>query len=458
MRKHDLCVLLTVSCLSACSDEVPSAADQGIFVDAGDVGATTPPAPCEPGQTMCWEGQVATCQADGLGWLLDSCGTDEVCEDGTCVQTSCAPGERLCAPDRVLICRDDGLSWDVEQCAEGWACFEGECIECLTETDCESEQTCEDGLCVPLPLTVITEELPDTIVGDVYEASLEAAGGLTPYTWSVLEGELPNGIELSDLGLLSGSADVAGEYDVTIGVTDAELSEAESLFTLVVHSEGLVVSTDSLPTAEEGIEYEAQLEALGGSLPYAWMAASGTLPAGVSLTADGLLFGVPSEIGDFIIGFRVFDSALPPAYADRELVLSVEIAPLEIVGDQSYDLFVTKVIVLPLITVVEGIPIPYSTQLQARGGLRPYHWTEVEIPATVEAFVPNAGIPDGLVLDEDGTLHGAVTSTEQVSSLEIPFTGIVLNGFFFMAQVADSQSTAETKSALFLIPTLPIGG
>ena len=460
MRKLHLCVLLAVFFLLRCSDEVPGAADQGTAIDTdnNDAEVSSPSGQCEPGETTCWEGQVATCRADGLSWLLESCETDEVCTEGTCVRTSCEPGERLCAPDRVLICRDDGISWDVEHCAQGWACFNGECIACLAPGDCESDQTCADGLCIPLPLSVLTQEIPDTIVGDAYEVNLEATGGLTPYHWGVNEGDLPSSIELSDSGVLSGSAVLAGDYNFTVGVTDEELSEAEAALTLVVHPEGLVVATDFLPTAEEGIEYETQLEALGGAFPYAWMVDSGVLPAGISLTADGQLFGIPSEIGDFTIGFRVFDSTLPPEYAERDLLLTVEIAPLEIVSDQSYDLFITKVIVLPLITVIEGIPIPYSTQLQARGGLRPYHWSEVEIPVGVEAFVPNAGIPDGLVLDEDGTLHGAVTSTEQVSNLEIPFTGIVLNGFFFMAQVADSQSPAETKNALFLIPTLPIGG
>ncbi len=49
------------------------------------------------------------------------------------------------------------------------------------------------------------------------------------------------------------------------------------------------------------------------------------------------------------------------------LITRFDIIP-NIVAGTIYDLWIVKIVVLPLITVVQGIPIPYSTQLEAHGG------------------------------------------------------------------------------------------
>jgi len=137
----------------------------------------------------------------------------------------------------------------------------------------------------------------------------------------------------------------------------------------------------------------------------------------------------------------------------------VEIAPLEIIGDQEYDLFVTKVIILPLLTFIPDVPLlPYETQLEAKGGLRPYHWTEEPLPSYLSWLITTSGLPEGLTLADDGTLSGNVGSTDAVIDVGVPFTDISLQGFFFIGKVEDSQDPAESKTGLFLIPTLPIGG
>ncbi len=140
----------------------------------------------------------------------------------------------------------------------------------------------------------------------------------------------------------------------------------------------------------------------------------------------------------------------------KEFELTIEIAPLNIVAGTIYDLWIVKIVVLPLITVVQGIPIPYSTQLEAHGGVKPYHWTENDISGAVSWLIPNAGLPDELTLEEDGLLHGSVTDPSKVAELTIPFTGISLTGFFFLGEVTDSQDPSDSDNGLFLVPTLPV--
>lgn len=499
--------------LAACTER-PELDTDGTFVESdtsgdigfdggGDLGSDELPVPCEPDETRCYEGSLATCIAGGSGWLVEGCDDgltcsegaclDLVCEpgaracdddggllscsadgaewlgptpcdegtgcfEGACIPQICEPGDVLCATESVVTCAEDGASWESEDCDEGSTCYLGRCITCFDDDDCDDDLACVDGACGEAPLHVATERLPDAASGSPYTFTLEAGGGSPPYTWEDVEETLPSWLALSPEGVLSGTPDATGEHTFTVGVIDTTGGGALAELSLTVHGAGLTITTESLPNAEEGFEYSASLEAVGGDQPYAWLIVDGALPAGVTMTAAGDLVGTPSEVGDFTFTVRAFDAALPPAIAEAELTLTVELAPLEIVGDQEFNLIITKVITLPLMTVVEGIPIPYSTTLTARGGLRPYHWAETELPAGVSALLPGAGLPDGLSLAEDGTVSGSVTSTADVISLEVPFTGIVLNGFFFTAEVRDSQASPESRSALFLIPTLPIGG
>ncbi len=415
---------------------------------------------CSPGTTRCEGDAVATCHTDTLTWSEPRpCDTGETCTRGVCIPQACEPGAQLCGRSRVLTCADDGLTWIEEVCPEGWVCFDARCLACLRDADCGPDRVCVEDACVPRPLTVTTAELPDGMVGQAYEAALEAAGGTAPYAWTPAgQAPLPAGLALDPSGRLAGTPEAEGDHALVLRVEDAEGQAADAAVSLRIHGAGLVIVTDALPQAEDGLEYRAELEALGGTSPYAWMIVAGVLPDGLMLSADGVIEGVPGGIGDFPLTVRVFDAATPPGWADRELLLSVRIAPLEIVGDQEFDLFLFKVVTLPLITVVEGLPLPYSTPLRARGGLRPYHWEELEVPQELRWLLPRAGIPDGLELAADGTLEGAVDSTEQVISLTIPFTQITLHGFFFTARVTDSQEPAESRTAIFLLPTLPVGG
>ena len=480
MMKHTrtALALLAVTVLWSCSDDNPGTGQgDALHIDTGDTsqvdlnhvdltpgdvgaedGIRIADAPCTAGDTTCIDGQLATCVEGGVGWLMEECPEDQACQDGTCVDQMCEPGELLCATDRVLVCEEDGQTWSETECPDGTVCFLGECIECLTAEQCDEGEDCVDASCVPFPLAVVTETLPAGAIDTYYEAQLVAEGGISPYEWMKSDGTLPDGVSLATTGLVAGTPTESGIFTFTVTVTDSVEGEATAELELQIHDENLVIATESLPVAEEGFNYEAQLEALGGSPPYGWMTITGALPTGIVLGSTGSLSGVPSDIGDFPVTYRVVDSNSPPDFAERELVLTVEIAPLVIIGDQELNLWITKIIVLPLITTIEGIPIPYSTQLQARGGLRPYHWIETELPGVVRSFIPEAGIPEGLVLEEDGRLHGAVTDTSQVISVTVPFTSMELHGFFFTAEVSDSQEPAESKSAIFLIPTVPIGG
>jgi hypothetical protein len=275
----------------------------------------------------------------------------------------CAVGATACFQDQVATCMAGGVGWTIDACGEN--------------------QVCVDGVCRTPSVEITTASLPDGMIGAPYSFQLEAASGVAPYVWSLTGGALPPGLDLLDDGALEGTPTSEGTFAFDVHVRDASGSTADASFSLVVHPEGLFITTNSLPTAQHGLAYSATLQALGGVPPYAWGISDGALPAGLTLTSTGGIVGAPGEIGVFTLTFRVFDNAIPTAWADRELSLTVDIADLVIVGTQQIDLILTKVIVLPLIVTVQGIPVPYSTQLQATGGLPPYHWSEIDRKSVV---------------------------------------------------------------------------
>lgn len=413
---------------------------------------------CVPNERACDEnGKAVICLPDGSGWGAPTeCEEGWFCAGGQCVEEACLDGEKKCAGSILLLCTDG--SWTENPCGEGWICFKEQCVECFADSQCPKGMSCIDGICTIAPLEVLTTELPDGQVGVGYSAALQAQGGGGNYNWSVSSGALPPGIDLNANGSISGTPDAKGEYPFTGKVEDGGGATASRDLSITIHDTGLVILSKSpLPNATEGEGYSFQFEASGGITPYGWMVLSGALPSGLNLFSDGMLQGTPTNAhGMFDFQIRAVDAGFPIAAAAKDFQLMVEVAPLEIIADTIIDLFLTKVVILPLITIIEGIPIPYNTQLQAKGGIKPYHWAESELSGLISGFIPKAGIPDGLTLADDGTLSGSVTDTSLVFELNIPFLNYALKGFFFMAEVRDSQDPQDSATAIFLIPTVPI--
>jgi hypothetical protein len=70
----------------------------------------------------------------------------------------------------------------------------------------------------------------------------------------------------------------------------------------------LAVATATLPVAQVGRLYAAQLRAEGGIGSYEWRVLRQKLPSGLRLLADGRLYGIPQRSGSIEIAFSVTDS------------------------------------------------------------------------------------------------------------------------------------------------------
>jgi hypothetical protein len=80
----------------------------------------------------------------------------------------------------------------------------------------------------PAPLTILTSSLPSGTVNSPYSASLQATGGIEPYTWSITSGTLPVGLAFTPAGLISGTPAASGTSSFTAQVTDSTTPTPQS--------------------------------------------------------------------------------------------------------------------------------------------------------------------------------------------------------------------------------------
>jgi hypothetical protein len=70
-------------------------------------------------------------------------------------------------------------------------------------------------------LAVTTVSLPGATVGTAYSQTLAASGGTNQYTWSIINGVLPQGLSLNvATGAITGTPTLSGTENFTVMVTD----------------------------------------------------------------------------------------------------------------------------------------------------------------------------------------------------------------------------------------------
>ena len=150
-------------------------------------------------------------------------------------------------------------------------------------------------------LQITTDHLAPATEGVPYSLQLQATGGKsTSYQWSLVSGSLPNGLNFSNDGIISGTPDngtsTGSPYPFTVELTDGIATVQATLWLDVqAASQPLRIMTESLPPAKTDEDYSFTLQAEGGDGNYTW---SMVAPSGSAFNLDsstGELSGKPSN-------------------------------------------------------------------------------------------------------------------------------------------------------------------
>ncbi len=169
----------------------------------------------------------------------------------------------------------------------------------------------------------------------------------------------------------------------------------------------LSITTATLSDATINNAYTATLAATGGVTPYTWTVDSGSLPAGLTLSAGGVISGTPTALGTSSFTVKVTDSQATPATATKALTLAVNNpTPLTITTTSLPNAFINNL---------------YAATIHASGGVTPYVFT----------LINGTTLPPGLRMSASGVISG-VTNT--------------LGTTQFTVQVTDSEPTPQTAT------------
>ena len=247
------------------------------------------------------------------------------------------------------------------------------------------------GVASALDFNDDAEEAPRGEVGKIYRFEMPSHGGCfyAPYKYVLESGELPPGVKLGNarnlVGLVDGVPTEAGVFRAWIALKDICGNSAELLFTFEIWVRRWSIATDSLKPATVGAEYSAQLQDQGIQSNVTYEVASGTLPAGLTLSPSGQISGTPTAVGSSF--FTVKGTAVstnPSADGTR-------------VDSKTFTLNVSEPLAARVSRRAAEVGVRYVGSLSANGGQGPYTWTA-------------SGLPAGLSLGSSGSITGTPSS------------------------------------------------
>ena len=248
---------------------------------------------------------------------------------------------------------------------------------------------------------------PTATVGQSVLRHVHAQGaGRRGPTFAVSSGGFPPGLTLAtDDGAARGTADPVRELQLlhlrVVHVRHCGKGRtSDQQYTINVNAgtppkPKLTVTTPSLPDANLSQAYTAPALQASGDTVNSWTLAGGALPAGLTLAANGVISGTPTQSGTFSFNVQANGNGTSDT---RGLSIFV-LAPLEL---QS---LVGKKPPTTGWTAKTTVNAPLTTGVKAVGGRAPYTFTSA------------GALPPGVTLDAaTGAVTGAATSSGKFAS------------------------------------------
>lgn len=253
----------------------------------------------------------------------------------------------------------------------------GDYLITITVTDASGASATQ---LVPLrvsPMGLWHDNVPGT-VGEEYSAGLFVAGGVPPYSLTIVSGKLPEGLALDGAGRITGTPLESGGFGLRLRGTDAAGETLQAGFHINIGGGASTITVHNywdLGTITTQGPYSNQLSACCAPT-YEWSLVSGEMPPGMSLTTGGLLTGTPALVGTY-----------------NFVVQAAEVGNASNVGLRAFRLIVTPITIQMNTTLPTGfVDTAYTVPLAASGGGGSITWQ----------VAPFHVLPPGLSLKQPG--------------------------------------------------------
>jgi len=261
-------------------------------------------------------------------------------------------------------------------------------------------------------ITVTNPAVSSGVAGSAFSQTFTQSGGIGTTTFSLASGTLPSGLTLSSAGVLSGTPTQTGSFPITVKATDSNgCSGTGTTYNLTIACQTITVTNPAGNSGVAGSAFSETFTQSGGIGTTTFSLASGTLPAGLTLSSGGVLSGTPTQTGTFTITVKATDSN----------------------GCSGIGANYTLTIACPAITVTNP-----AVSSGTAGTPFSQTFTQSGAVGTATFSLASGTLPSGLTLSASGVLSGTPTQS---------------GSFTITVKVTDSNGCTGTGPAYTLVIT-----
>jgi large repetitive protein len=225
-----------------------------------------------------------------------------------------------------------------------------------------------------------------------YSSGLSALGGISPYIYSIVSGQLPTGLTLNADGSITGTPTIASAQTFTAqvqdssGLTGFDTITASCTITIASQPKSLSVICPTPTTGIAGAAYNGSLVGTGGNGSLTYGIQSGTLSPLTLNTSTGAITGnLPSSPGSLSFVGKVSDSSFPTPETATTGATACGIT-----------IYSKPTATCAVINAVQGVAITAVTLTGSGGAGGAYTFSAT-------------GLPSGLTMDSTGKISGTPT-------------------------------------------------